>query len=54
LLYLHTAPFHPEAEGALNAADPSLAIAWPLPMSELSERDQAHPFIDSRFSGIYV
>lgn len=54
LLYLHTAPFHPEAEGALNVADPALAIAWPLPVSELSERDQAHLFIGTRFSGIHV
>lgn len=54
LLYLHTALFHPEAEGALNVADPALAIAWPLPVSELSERDRAHPFIDTCFSGIHV
>ena len=54
LLYLHTAPFHPEAEGALNVADPALAIAWPLPVSELSERDRAHPFIDTDFPGIHV
>jgi dTDP-4-dehydrorhamnose 3,5-epimerase len=52
LLYLHTAPFHPEAEGALNIAEPALAIQWPLPVSELSERDRAHPFIDANFSGI--
>ncbi len=52
LVYLHTAPFHPEAEGALNVADPALAIQWPLAVSELSERDRAHPFIDTHFSGI--
>jgi dTDP-4-dehydrorhamnose 3,5-epimerase len=52
LLYLHTAPFHPGAEGAVNIADPALAIQWPLPVSELSERDRTHPFIDVHFSGI--
>lgn len=52
LIYLHAAPFHPEAEGALNVADPALAIQWPLPVSELSERDRVHPFIDTHFSGI--
>ena len=52
LLYLHTAPFHPGAEGAVNIADPALAIQWTLPVSELSERDQTHPFIDAHFSGI--
>ena len=52
LLYLHTTPFHPAAEGALNIAEPGLAIEWPLPIGELSERDRAHPFIDAHFSGI--
>jgi dTDP-4-dehydrorhamnose 3,5-epimerase len=52
LLYLHTAAFHPGAEGAVNIADPALAIQWPLPVSELSERDRAHPFLDAHFSGI--
>jgi dTDP-4-dehydrorhamnose 3,5-epimerase len=52
LLYLHTAPFHSGAEGAVNIADPALAIQWPLPVSELSERDRTHPFIDAHFSGI--
>jgi len=31
LVYLHSASFHPETEGALNVSDPKLAIAchWP-------------------------
>ena len=45
LVYLHSTSFHPEAEGALNVSDPKLAIAWPLAMAELSERDRAHAFI---------
>ena len=45
LIYLHSVSFHPEAEGALNVCDPKLAIAWPLAMTELSERDRAHAFI---------
>jgi len=52
LLYLHTATYHPEAEAALNFADPTLAIDWPLPVTDLSDRDRMHPFIDSHFSGI--
>ncbi len=52
LLYLHTAAFHLEAEGALNAQDPRLAIQWPLPIKELSARDQAHPLLDSGYTGI--
>lgn len=45
LVYLHSTSFHPETEGALNVRDPKLAIAWPLTMTELSERDRAHAFI---------
>jgi dTDP-4-dehydrorhamnose 3,5-epimerase len=52
LLYLHTAPYTPEAEGGLRHDDPSLAINWPLAVTDLSARDASHPLIDSNFSGI--
>ncbi|WP_295385504.1 dTDP-4-dehydrorhamnose 3,5-epimerase [uncultured Thiodictyon sp.] len=54
LVYLHTAAYCAEAEGALNAADPRLAIAWPLPIAERSARDQAHPLLDDRFLGLDI
>lgn len=52
LIYLHTAPYRAEAEGGVNAADPRLAIAWPLPVANLSSRDSAHPFIGAGFAGV--
>jgi dTDP-4-dehydrorhamnose 3,5-epimerase len=52
LLYLHSAPFEATAEGALHALDPKLAIAWPLPVSELSDRDAAHPLLGHDFAGL--
>ena len=52
LLYLHTAPYAPQAEGALNVLDPTLAIAWPLPVADLSVRDRGHPFVEQGFRGI--
>jgi dTDP-4-dehydrorhamnose 3,5-epimerase len=52
LLYLHSAPYAPAAEGALNARDPRLSIDWPLPLGEMSERDRQHPNIDFDFPGI--
>lgn len=52
LIYFHTASFRSEAEGALNAADPRLAITWPLPIAELSGRDKAHGFIGPDFQGV--
>jgi dTDP-4-dehydrorhamnose 3,5-epimerase len=52
LIYLHSAPYQPGAEGALHSADPALAISWPLPVACLSERDRAHPFIDDHYRGL--
>ncbi len=52
MLYFHTAPYHPESEGALNALDPRLAIVWPLKAVELSVRDREHVMLNSNFEGI--
>lgn len=54
MLYLHTAAYEPAAECAINALDPRLAIAWPLPVSERSARDASHPMLNADFSGIVV
>lgn len=54
LLYLHTAPYTPAAEGGLSYNDPELEIAWPLPITDLSERDRRLPPSDPDFSGITV
>jgi dTDP-4-dehydrorhamnose 3,5-epimerase len=52
LLYLHTHPHTPEAEGALNVLDERLAIRWPMPFTDISERDTHHPHLTSDFLGI--
>jgi dTDP-4-dehydrorhamnose 3,5-epimerase len=52
LLYLHSRPYAQHAEGALNVADPLLAIDWPLPICDLSARDSSHSFLSSKFTGI--
>jgi len=52
LLYLHSANYSPQHEAALNPLDPRLAISWPLPVTEISARDEAHPMLDSGFKGI--
>lgn len=54
LIYFHTEYYSPESEGALNVADPKIAINWPLPFTELSERDRNHPLIDTKFKGIWL
>jgi dTDP-4-dehydrorhamnose 3,5-epimerase len=54
LLYLHTAFYTPTAEGGLRSTDPRLNISWPLPVSDLSDRDRAHPLLTADFSGVLV
>lgn len=51
LLYLHTAPYNPKAEAGVRFNDDAIAINWPLPERDISERDLNHPLIDSEFSG---
>lgn len=43
LLYLHDEPYAPGAESGVNPLDPTLAVAWPLPVALLSDRDRALP-----------
>lgn len=53
LLYLHSAAYAPGAEAGLHPQDPSLAVPWPLPVAQLSERDRTHPLIErSSWSGV--
>ena len=47
LLYLHSSAWVPEAETGVRWDDPFLAIDWPLPVSDLSDRDRALPFLAS-------
>jgi dTDP-4-dehydrorhamnose 3,5-epimerase len=52
ILYFHTANYNAEAEGALNALDPRLAINWPEPVTGRSERDISHAMLLDDFHGI--
>ena len=46
-MYLISDPHVPGSEGGIHHADPTLAIAWPLPVSTISERDLGLPFLDA-------
>jgi dTDP-4-dehydrorhamnose 3,5-epimerase len=54
MLYLHTAPYMLQFEGAVHAMDPALRIQWPSQTMELSDRDKKHPFIGQDFDGIPI
>ena len=54
LMYCHSVAYEPSAEGGLNPLDHRLAITWPLPISEMSARDTAHPAITETFTGVLL
>jgi dTDP-4-dehydrorhamnose 3,5-epimerase len=54
LLYLHTANYSAESEGGVRFDDPLVSIRWPLPVSDVSDRDKSHPFLQSSFSGLLI
>jgi dTDP-4-dehydrorhamnose 3,5-epimerase len=54
LLYLHTAPYMPKLEGGIHYNDPQLNITWPLPVSDVSQKDQSHLFLPEDFEGIVL
>ena len=45
LLYLHSGAWVPEAETGVRWDDPTLSIAWPLPVAGLSDRDLNLPLL---------
>jgi len=52
LLYLHTAVYNKNVEGAVRYNDPMHSINWPLPITEISQRDKNHPLLTLDFKGI--
>jgi len=54
LLYLHTAYYQKCSEAAVAWNDPLFSINWPKAPSEISKRDQAHPFLKESFQGVVI
>jgi dTDP-4-dehydrorhamnose 3,5-epimerase len=54
LIYCHSETYAPDREGAVRYNDPSIGISWPLPITDLSERDANHALLTDRFVGIPV
>ena len=54
LLYLHTAPYNSAAEGALRFDEPRININWPLPATDLSNKDLQTNYITEDFNGVIV
>lgn len=54
LLYMHTSEWNRQHEGAVRHDDPLLSIAWPLPVTTVSEKDRSIRLVDDTFVGIDV
>lgn len=52
LIYNHTQFYTPGSEGGILFNDAAIGIHWPLPLTEISDRDKLHPLIDSNFKAI--
>lgn len=52
LVYHHSEYYQPGVEGGLKYNDPILNIEWPLPVMNVSERDNSHLLLDGNFKGV--
>ncbi|WP_319470219.1 dTDP-4-dehydrorhamnose 3,5-epimerase [uncultured Pseudodesulfovibrio sp.] len=54
LLYMHSEFYTPSSEGGVRFSDPAINIEWPLPLTDISERDTSYPLINDQFEGIDI
>lgn len=52
VLYCHSAAYAPHSEGGFHVRDETLAIAWPLEITDLSSRDAALPRLTAGYAGV--
>ena len=52
LIYHHSEFYTPQNEFGFKYDDPAISIQWPLPVSNVSQRDMTHPLLSADFIGI--
>ena len=52
LIYHHSQFYAPGMEAGIRYNEPAVNIEWPLPVINVSARDNEHPFIDANFKGL--
>ena len=52
LIYHHSEFYTANEESGLKYDDPTLKVVWPLPLTNISERDKKHNFLKDNFIGI--
>ena len=51
LIYCHSKHYQSDAEAGINPNDPLINIDWPLPISQISDRDKSRARLSSAFKG---
>jgi dTDP-4-dehydrorhamnose 3,5-epimerase len=54
LIYLHSEYYTPDLEGGVRTDDPAMAIMWPLPLANRSQRDLNFPLLTEDFKGLAI
>jgi len=52
LIYHHSQFYTPGVEAGIKYNDQLINIEWPLPLTNISTRDNQHPLLDTNFKGI--
>lgn len=52
MIYHHSSFYSPGAEKGIRYDDPIINIEWPLPLTDISERDLSHAFLNESFKGV--
>ncbi|GHT86825.1 dTDP-4-dehydrorhamnose 3,5-epimerase [Spirochaetia bacterium] len=52
MIYLHTAFYAKQSEGAIRHDEPKIGIEWPMNIEMVSEKDIFYPFLPENFEGI--
>ena len=52
IIYHHSQFYMPGVEGGIKYNDPKVNIEWPLPVKNISSRDNLHSLINNNFKGL--
>ena len=52
LIYHHSEFYSPGVEAGVKYNEPRINIEWPLPLTNISARDNQHPLLDAGFKGL--
>ena len=52
LLYFHSEVYNQSSESGIHFQDKKINIAWPIDITQVSERDLSHNYLDQNFKGV--